>query len=54
MIENKIGQNSIFKSDQRTLKTDNILHNFGEYRIPKKETIIEKEEVYQQDLLSLL
>ena len=36
--ENRVGHNSFFKSDTRSLKSDNILHNFGEYRLPRKET----------------
>lgn len=39
ITENKIGQKSYFKTDTRTLKGENILHNFGEYRIPKKEVV---------------
>ncbi|MBQ3422865.1 MAG: hypothetical protein IJH34_14695, partial [Romboutsia sp.] len=50
LTENRIDQTSVFKADQRSLKSENILHNFGEYRIPKKEVV----QDYDQTLFTLL
>ena len=36
LVENRLSMESTFKVDERSLRGENILNNFGEYRIPRK------------------
>lgn len=44
VVENRLSVESIFKTDERSLRGENILNNFGEYRIPKK--VAQKNDEY--------